>query len=324
VKNKKVLITGANGLVGNHLVDKCISLGAIVTATDVVIPYNQIKKYSQNYEFIQADLREFSECKKIVKDIDVVFHLAGVKGSPKRAIESPADYFVPMLQFNTNLMEAARLEDVEWLVYTSTIGVYNPADIFYEDDVWETFPSDKDKYAGWAKRMGELQSEAYSVSYKWNKISIVRPANIYGPHDNFGNESTVIASLIKRLFGLNENPLICWGDGTPIRDFIYVGDVVDGIIKSYNLKITEPINLGSGDGISIRELAETLINIYKTMYDIDVPIIWDTDKPNGDLKRLMSTDRSESYGIKCNVSLEDGLKRTIEYFNNNYVQKEKF
>jgi GDP-L-fucose synthase len=316
MNGKTVLITGANGLVGNYMVQKCIDMGAIVTATDIVTPTNQIKKYTKNYNFVQADLREFLECKRVVKGQDVVFHIAGVKGSPKRAAEQPADYFVPMLQFNTNMMEAARLENVDWFVYTSTVGVYHPSDVFYEDDVWQTFPSEKDKYAGWAKRMGELQAEVYSVSYNWNNVSIVRPANIYGPYDNFGNESTVIASLIKRLFGHKENPLICWGDGSPIRDFIYVGDVADGIIKAYENKITEPINLGSGDGVSIRELAETLVKIYKSMYDIDVDIEWDIDKPNGDMKRLMSTKRAETYGIKCNVSLESGLRNTIEYFLN--------
>ncbi len=178
MNGKRVLITGANGLVGNYMIAKCINRGALVTAVDIVEPTNQIKQYKENYwykdnyNFIQADLREFSQCKEVVKGQDIIFHIAGVKGSPKRAMEQPADYFVPMLQFNTNMMEAARLEDVEWYVYTSTVGVYQPAEVFFEDDVWKTFPSEKDKYAGWAKRLGELQAEVYSVSYDWNKASI--------------------------------------------------------------------------------------------------------------------------------------------------------
>ena len=233
-------------------------------------------------------------------------------------MEQPADYFVPMLQFNTNMMEAARLEDVEWYVYTSTVGVYQPAEVFYEDDVWKTFPSEKDKYAGWAKRLGELQAEVYSVSFDWNKASVVRPANIYGRHDNFGPESTVIASLIKRLFGEKEHPLICWGDGSPIRDFIYAGDVADGIIKAYEQKLTQPINLGSGTGVTIRELAETLVDIYEEMYDKKVGIEWDSTKPNGDAKRLMSTERAESFGVIQQVSLREGLKETIDYYLNEF------
>lgn len=312
MNGKKVLVTGASGLVGNYVVDKCLEKGAYVTGVDISLPTARGRR--ENYKFIQADLREFSECQWVCSDQDVVLHVAGMKGSPKRATERPADLFVPMLQFNTNMMEAARLADVEWYVYTSTVGVYNPAEVFYEDDVWKTFPSEKDKYAGWAKRMGELQTEVYSVSYDWDRTSIVRPANIYGRHDNFGPESTVIASLIKRLFGEKEHPLICWGDGSPIRDFIYAGDVADGIIQAYEQKITEPINLGSGTGVTIRELAETLVRIYEDMYGVKVDIEWDTTKPNGDMKRLMSTERAESYGIKQKVSLKEGLRKTIDYY----------
>ena len=312
MNGKKVLVTGASGLVGNYVVDKCLQKGAHVTGVDIKLPIT--RGYRENYKFIQADLREFSECKWICLDQDIIFHIAGVKGSPKRAMEHPADYFVPMLQFNTNMMEAARLADVEWYVYTSTVGVYNPAEVFYEDDVWKTFPSEKDKYAGWAKRMGELQAEVYYVSYNWDRVSIVRPANIYGRYDDFGPESTVIASLIKRLFGEKEHPLICWGDGSPIRDFIYAGDVADGIIHAYEQEINGPINLGSGTGVTIRELAETLVRIYEDMYGIKVGIEWDTTKPNGDMKRLMSTERAESYGIKQKVSLEEGLRETIDYY----------
>jgi len=321
MEGKKVLITGANGLVGNYMVQKCIDKGAFVTAVDIRQPDNQIEKYkSENYQFINADLREFKTCKRVVEGQDIIFHIAGVKGSPKRAAEQPADYFVPMLQFNTNMMEAARLADVEWYVYTSTVGVYQPAEVFYEDDVWKTFPSEKDKYAGWAKRLGELQAEVYSVSFDWNKASIVRPANIYGRHDNFTSESTVIASLIKRLFGEKEHPLICWGDGSPIRDFIYAGDVADGIIKAYEQKLTQPINLGSGTGVTIRQLAETLVDIYEEMYGKKVGIEWDSTKPNGDAKRLMSTERAESVGIFQQVSLREGLKETIDYYLNEFTK----
>ena len=163
-----------------------------------------------------------------------------------------------------------------------------------------------------------MQAEVYSVSYNWNKASIVRPANIYGRHDNFGPESTVIASLIKRLFGEKEHPLVCWGDGSPIRDFIYAGDVADGIIQAYEGKITQPINLGSGTGVTIKELAETLVEIYEEMYGEKVEINWDPTKPNGDEKRLMSTERAESFGIKQKVALKTGLRHTIDYYLNEY------
>ena len=145
--SKKVLITGASGMVGHYLVQKCMDRGYEVRATD--LRYNEIfDKYVENrFNFVQTDLRNFEECKKVVKDIDVVFHVAGIKGSPKRAMEQPNDFFTPLLQFNTNMMEAARLEEVEWYVYTSTNGVYAPADRMREDDVWKSFPSENDTLA---------------------------------------------------------------------------------------------------------------------------------------------------------------------------------
>jgi GDP-L-fucose synthase len=309
--SKKVLITGASGMVGHYLVQKCMDRGYEVRATD--LRYNEIfDKYVENrFNFVQTDLRNFEECKKVVKDIDVVFHVAGIKGSPKRAMEQPNDFFTPLLQFNTNMMEAARLEEVEWYVYTSTNGVYAPADRMREDDVWKSFPSNNDKFAGWAKRIGELQAECYKVHYGQRNISIVRPANIFGKGDNFGEGSMVIPSIIKRICD-GENPLVCWGDGTPIRDFIYVSDVADGLLMVYDKKITEPINIGSGKGFTIKQLVETIVDVYGE----DIPVEWDITKPNGDPVRLMDTTKSNGYGFYPKVSLRDGISEVMEFYSN--------
>jgi|TARA_B100001758_G_scaffold80742_1_gene68475 GDP-L-fucose synthase len=306
----RVLITGASGMVGHYLVEKCIEREYSVVATD--IRYNAVfDKYEDlfRFEFKEADLTNFEKCKEVVKDIDVVFHVAGVKGSPKRAMEQPNDFFTPLLQFNTNMMEAARLEEVEWYVYTSTNGVYAPADRMREDDVWKTFPSDNDKFAGWAKRIGELQAECYKVHYGLENISIVRPANIYGKGDNFGEGSMVIPSIVKRVCD-GEDPLVCWGDGSPIRDFIHASDVADGILLSYDNKITEPINLGSGEGNSIRQLVEAILFTYGK----DVSVVWDSTKPNGDPIRLMDTTRATSYGFSPKITLHEGIKEIMEYY----------
>lgn len=306
----RVLITGASGMVGHYLVEKCIEREYSVVATD--IRYNDVfDKYNDlfRFEFKQADLTNFEKCKEVVKDIDVVFHVAGVKGSPKRAMEQPNDFFTPLLQFNTNMMEAARLEEVEWYVYTSTNGVYAPADRMREDDVWKSFPSDNDKFAGWAKRIGELQAECYKVHYGLENISIVRPANIYGKGDNFGEGSMVIPSIIKRVCD-GEDPLVCWGDGSPVRDFIHASDVADGILLSYDNKITEPINLGSGEGNSIRQLVEAILFTYGK----DVSVVWDSTKPNGDPIRLMDTTRATSYGFSPKITLHEGIKEIMEYY----------
>lgn len=306
----RVLITGASGMVGHYLVEKCIEREYSVVATD--IRYNAVfDKYEDlfRFEFKEADLTNFEKCKEVVKDIDVVFHVAGVKGSPKRAMEQPNDFFTPLLQFNTNMMEAARLEEVEWYVYTSTNGVYAPADRMREDDVWKSFPSDNDKFAGWAKRIGELQAECYKVHYGLENISIVRPANIYGKGDNFGEGSMVIPSIVKRVCD-GEDPLVCWGDGSPIRDFIHASDVADGILLSYDNKITEPINLGSGEGNSIRQLVEAILFTYGK----DVSVVWDSTKPNGDPIRLMDTTRATSYGFSPKITLHEGIKEIMEYY----------
>ena len=304
----KILITGASGMVGKHLVDMCLDKGYYVRGTDIRLDdrYLEERYWGDNFDFFQADLRNFDRCKILVDDIDVVFHVAGVKGSPKRAAEQPNDYFTPMLQFNTNMAEAARLQGVDWYVYTSTVGVYQPAKVFKEDDVWKTYPSENDKYAGWVKRLGELQLDCFETHYGLKNYSIVRPANIYGEYDEFGEESTVIASLVKK--GYHDDLLSVWGDGTPIRDFIHAEDVARGILMSYENKITEPINLGSGDGVRIKDIA----SIVATHYGKEIE--YDTTKPNGDNKRLMDMTRANSYGFYPEVDLETGIKRVIKYY----------
>jgi len=301
----KILITGASGMVGKHLVDMCLEKGYYVRGTDIRYD-DRYDTYSENFEFFQADLRNFDDCKNVVVDMNVVFHVAGVKGSPKRAAEQPNDYFTPMLQFNTNIAEASRLQGVDWYVYTSTVEVYQPAEVFKEDDVWKTYPSENDNYAGWVKRLGELQLDCFETHYGLKNYSIVRPANIYGEYDEFGEESTVIASLVKK--GYNDKLLSVWGDGTPIRDFIHAEDVARGILMSYEKKITEPINLGSGDGVRIKDIA----SIVATHYGKEIE--YDTSKPNGDNKRLMDMTRANSYGFYPKVDLETGIKRVIKYY----------
>jgi GDP-L-fucose synthase len=309
----KILITGASGMVGKHLVDMCLEKGYFVKGTDIRYDerYSEEKYWGENFDFQHGNLNNYQRCLELVDDVDVVFHVAGVKGSPKRAAEQPNDYFTPMLQMNTNMAEAARIGAVEWYVYTSTIGVYQPAKVFKEDDVWKTFPSENDKYAGWVKRLGELQLDCFETHYGLKNYSIVRPANIYGEYDNFGEESTVIASLVKK--GYNDKLLSVWGDGTPIRDFIHAEDVARGILMSYENKITEPINLGSGDGVRIKDIA----SIVATHYGKEIE--YDTTKPNGDNKRLMDMTRANSYGFHPKVDLETGIKRVIKYYE--HLQK---
>jgi len=307
----KILITGASGMIGKYLVDMCLDKGYYVRGTDIRLDdrYLEERYWGDNFDFFQADLRDFDRCKVLVDDIDVVFHVAGVKGSPKRAMEQPNDYFTPMLQFNTNMAEAARLQGVDWYVYTSSVGVYSPSDYFVEDDVWKTFPSENDRFAGWAKRIGELQKDVFKVHYGLDNFSIVRPANVYGMYDDFSENGMVVPQLVRKAYHDNNDILSVWGDGTPIRDFINAKDVARGILMCYEKKITEPINLGSGDGVRIKDVAEVIANHYSQSID------YDTSKPNGDKIRLMDMTRANSYGFYPEVDLETGIKEVIKYYD---------
>ena len=306
-KGKKVLVTGGTGLIGRPLVDMLYEAGAKVTAISLDDPPRPLK----NCDFLKLDLREMSNCMMACQGQDLVFQLAGIKGSPVATKTKPASFFVPTLQFSTNMMEAARICEVEWYLNTSSIGVYGPAEIFYEDAVWEDKPSTHDKFAGWAKRIGEMQAEAYKIEYGWDRCSIVRPANVYGPWDSFSDESAmVIPSLIKRVCN-GEKPLKAWGDGSPIRDFIHAKDVARGMMMVVENGITNPVNLGSGVGVTIKELAETVAELSGTSVE------WDVTKPNGDAKRLMDMTRAKALGFECEVSLGDGLKQTMDWYLSN-------
>lgn len=310
-KGKKILVTGGTGLIGRPLVEMLIENGARVK----IVSLDDPSRSHPAAEFLRLDLTDINNCLKATKGMDYVFHLAGIKGSPKMTKERPASFFVPTILFNTNMMEAARRSGVKRYLYTSTIGVYAQAEVFYEDDVWKSFPSENDKFAGWAKRMGELQAEAYRIEYGWDKISIVRPANVYGPYDNFDPENAmVIPSLIARALS-GENPLVVWGDGSPIRDFIYSKDVARGMILAVEKGINVPVNLGSGSGITIKEIAETITRLIPGG---PVKIVWDKTKPKGDKKRLMSMMLAKKLlGFKPNVSLEQGIKETIDWYLKN-------
>ena len=308
-KGKKILVTGGTGLIGRPLVEMLVNAGGKVRIASL----DDRARAHPKAEFLRLDLTDINNCLKATKGMDYVFHLAGIKGSPKMTKERPASFFVPTILFNTNMMEAARRESVKHYLYTSTIGVYAPAKVFHEDDVWKSFPSENDKFAGWAKRMGELQAEAYKIEYSWNKVSIVRPANVYGPYDNFDPENAmVIPSLIARAFS-GENPLVVWGDGTPIRDFIYAQDVARGMMLTLEKGETRPVNLGSGKGYSIREVVEV---IKKNMQG-KLKIVWDKSKPAGDKKRLMDISRARSIGFTPKISLEDGIREAIEWYKSN-------
>ena len=307
-KKKEILVTGGTGMIGVHLVQNLKDLGAKVTVAslDNIKPITGVK-------YIKADLRNLDSCLNVTKNKNIVFHLAGIKGSPLMAKTKPASFFVPTLQFSLNMMEASFRNKIENYLFTSSIGVYSPAKKFKEDSVWKTFPSENDKYAGWAKRICELQSEVYEIQYKWNKISVVRPANVYGPYDNFDEKNAmVIPSLISRALRSRKKLSVC-GNGSNIRDFIYADDVARAMIYILKKEINYPVNIGSGKGVSIKEIVEKINKNLSKPLEIE----WSTNKILGDKIRVMDNSKLKKIGFTEFTSLETGINQTINWYKKN-------
>lgn len=311
-KNKKILVTGGTGLIGRPLVEMLIEKGAKIRIASLDDPLRAHPKA----EFMHIDLTKYENCEKACKGMDYVFNLTGIKGSPKMMKERPATYFVPSLMFSTNIMEASHKEGVKRFLFTSSVGVYAPAEVFSEDDTERTLPSQNDLFGGWHKRTGELQARAYQIEYGWNEIAVIRPTNTYGPYDNFNPENAmVVPSLIKRALD-GEDPFVVWGNGSPIRDFIHAKDVARGMLLALEKcpGPDKPINLGSGTGYTIKNLVEIITD----NIDKKPTIIWDISKPSGDQKRLMDITRArELLGWQPEISLEEGIKETVKWYKEN-------
>ena len=310
---KNCVVTGGTGLIGREVSQYLIKAGAKVK----VISLDRVE-IGKGIKHVYGDLTDFGFCKDELQDMDYVFHLAGIKGSVEVTKSKPASFFVPLLMFNTNVIEAARINKIKKLVYTSSIGAYSDAEEFIETKNREGEPMDK--YPGWAKRMAELQIKAYKEQYDLN-WSVVRPCNVYGPGDNFDpNNAMVIPTLMMRI-ARGESPIKVWGDGTAIRDFAFSRDIGFGIIQAlYYGTRGDFVNLGSGKGYSIRELVETLKEVIDFKYEFDIT------KPSGFPKRIMNINRARewiNYDPKTN--LKDGLKETWEWFikNKNEYQLKK-
>ena len=305
-RGKKVLVTGGTGLIGKPLVDMLVESNALVTVVSMDDPF----RVNSSVEFKKIDLRYFDKCLEIAKGMDIVFHLAGIKGSPLMVKTRPASFFVPMTQFNVNMMEASRQADVSWYLFTSSNGVYNSAEVLYEDDVGKTIPNE---VTALSKLVSEIQAGFYKTEYGWNRISIVRPSNVYGPYDNFDPKNAmVIPSLIGRVLS-GENPLVVWGDGSAIRDFIHAKDVARGMMLIVERGINIPVNLGSGNGVSIKELVEIILS----KLDKKPEVIWDITKPMGDKKRVLDIERVRQFAFVPIISLNDGISEVMKWYKEN-------
>ncbi len=307
--NKNILVTGGTGLIGRQVV-KYLADG---NANVKIVSLDNLK-VDDRVEHIYADLTDLSTCLKVTKNVDYVFHLAGIKGSIEVTKSQPASFLVPLLMFNTNVLEASRRNGIKKLVYTSSIGAYSSSEVFIETENRDGPPMDQ--APGWAKRMAELQISTYHEQYNLD-YSIVRPCNVYGPGDNFDPENAmVIPSLMMRIQN-GENPLKIWGDGNAIRDFAYSKDAAEGVIKALHFGTRgDFVNIGSGNAVTIRQLVETMQSF------IDFEFEFDATKPSGFPKRVMDMTRAKEWiNFEASTSLEDGLKETWEWFLEN---KEEF
>ncbi len=315
-KGKRVLVTGGTGLIGRPLVELLLQAGAIVR---VVSLDNESRCPEGVKTFLVLDLTDDLACSFAVEDMDYVFHVAGTKGSVGIGVSRAATFMVPPLLMNTNLMEAARKAGVKHYLFTSSLAVYPPSELFVESECtvgngWGGPPHFSDRYAAWMKRIGELQAEAYREEYDWQGITIVRPANVMGPWDNFDPKSAMaVASLIRRVVD-GEDPLVVWGDGSAKRDFIYSEDVARGMMLVMEKADNNfSVNLGSGRATSIKELVETICSLVPR----PSKVVWDTSKPTGESVRLMDITRAKSLGFEPQVSLWEGLERTIKWYLGN-------
>jgi GDP-L-fucose synthase len=314
-KNKKILITGGTGLIGREVL-KYLSLSGFKSLK--VVSLDKLSLKIPKTKFIYGDLSDLEFCKKITKNIDIVFHLAGIKGSIKVTLSRPASFLVPLVMMNTNILEASRLNKVKRLVYTSSIGAYSENSELVETN--NSLGEPMDTYPGHAKRIAELQIQAYKKQFNLKNYYILRPCNVYGPGDNFDkNNAMVIPSLMNKILK-SKGKVKVWGDGKSIRDFAYSRDVARAILLT-SIRGTGKfkfLNIGSGKGISIKKLVETFHEI------VNFKSIFDKNKASGYSKRVLNMKNTKKIlNYKPNYSLKEGLLETWKWYKNNSRQSLK-
>lgn len=304
ISKKTILITGGNGFLGKHLVEELKNNGAkkILTPTS--------KEY---------DLRDVYAIRKMIKNVDVIIHLAAKVGGIGYNREHPAEMYYENMIMGVNLMHEAWKAGVKKFVAVGTICCYpkyTPVP-FKEEDIWNGYPEETNAPYGLAKKMLLVQAQAYRAQYGFNAVFVL-PVNLYGPGDNFNPESShVIPAMIKKFVDAKKqkSPTVTiWGNGTATREFFYVKDAARALRLVTELyDKPDPINLGAGFEISIRELANKIKNIV----GYTGKIVWDKTKPNGQPRRKLDTSKAKKeFGFTAKVSFEKGLKSTIEWYEN--------
>lgn len=305
--SKRVLVTGGAGFLGSFVVEKLQERGC----RDIVVPR------SADY-----DLVEMEAVRRVYQDArpHMVIHLASQVGGIGANQANPGKFFYDNLMMGVQLMEIGRQVGIEKIVGVATICSYpkfTPVP-FKEENLWEGYPEETNAPYGLAKKMLLVQSQAYRQQYGFNSI-VLFPVNLYGPKDNFDLETShVIPALIHKCVEAQrrtsnlEPTLVVWGSGTPTREFLYVEDAAEGIVlaaEHYNK--SEPVNLGAGFEISIKDLVELIVKLT----GFSGRIVWDKSKPDGQPRRRLDTSKAEKeFGFKAKMGFEQGLERTIAWY----------
>lgn len=318
-QNKRVIVTGGSGFLGSFVVEKLSER----RAGDVIVPL-----------FADYDLRDLAAVERLLDDVShggkedlgdaILIHLAALAGGIGANRERPAEFFYDNLMMGAPLMHAAWQRGVGKFVAIGSICAYpkfTPLP-FREENLWDGYPEETNAPYGLAKKMLLVQAQSYREQYGYNAIYLL-PVNLYGPRDNFDlKTSHVIPALIRKCIEAQQagdGEVVVWGDGSPTREFLYVEDAAEGILlaaEKYN--DSEPVNLGSGMEISIRELAELIAQLT----GFEGRLVWDASKPNGQPRRALDTSRAwEYFGFRARTPFEDGLRKTIDWYRKNKASR---
>jgi len=303
---ERVVVTGGAGFLGSYVVEKLRERGV----ENIFVPR------SKDYDLIKAE-----SIRRLYNDTnpDLVIHLAAVVGGIGANRANPGKYFYDNLVMGAQLIEEARLRGVRKFLATGTICSYpkfTPVP-FKEDDLWNGYPEETNAPYGLAKKMMLVQSQAYRDQYGFNSIFLL-PVNLYGARDNFDPQSShVIPALIRKCVeaaSRGEDRVVCWGTGAATREFMHADDCARGILlAAEKYDKSDPVNLGAGFEISIRDLAEKIA----ALTGFEGRLVWDTSQPDGQPRRSLDTSRAESeFGFRARIGFDEGLKQTIDWYRN--------